>query len=221
MFFILHYSSKYFEGILFILVQAPYGVGDRIHLSRPEQETSIDGSSGWIVEKVTLYTTSVYWGATNERATLANGAISNLRIINAARSPNAQCFVNMKFAIDTPYEKIEIFKAAIEQFLKDRPREWLAFVGFRPTEVAVEKGFINYVTIAQHRSAWQDIGSVLVSKAELVTYELEVAKQLDMKYSAPHLPVDLRMAGQDGNNNELTPKDIMSLAEPDSGNRRW
>jgi len=131
-------SSKYFEGIMFILMQKPYGVGDRIHLSRPEQETSIDGASGWIVEKVSLYSTHLYWGATNERATLANGAISNMKVINAARSPCAQIFVNMKFALDTPYEKIEIFKAAIEQYLKDRPREWLALVGFRPTAVAVE-----------------------------------------------------------------------------------
>jgi putative effector of murein hydrolase LrgA (UPF0299 family) len=51
---------------------------------------------------VTLYTTSVYWAATNERATLCNGAISNLRVINAARSPNAVVFVTLKFAIDTP-----------------------------------------------------------------------------------------------------------------------
>jgi hypothetical protein len=122
--------------------------------------------------------------------------VQNMRVINAARSPNAQIFVNMKFAIDTPHEKVEVFKAAIEQFLKDRPREWLAFVGFRPTEVAVEKGYINFVTIAQHRSSWQDLGSVLVSKAELVTYELEVAKRLEMTYHQPHLPVDLQISEQ-------------------------
>lgn len=97
------------QGILFILGQRPYGVGDRIHLSNPASETSANGSSGWIVEKVTLTTTTVYWGATNERATLRNGAIAvssllwtdphtsclgflhvfyqNLRVINAARSP--------------------------------------------------------------------------------------------------------------------------------------
>jgi hypothetical protein len=52
------------------------GVGDRIHLSYPNQETNIDGSAGWIVEQISLYTTSLYWVATNERATIANGAIS-------------------------------------------------------------------------------------------------------------------------------------------------
>ena len=131
-----------------------------------------------------------------------------MRVINATRSPNAQIFVNMKFAIDTPYEKVEIFKAAVEQFLKDRPREWLAFVGFRPTEVAVEKGYINYLTIAQHRSSWQDLGAVLTSKAELVTYELEVAKKLEMRYHSPHLPVDLKISSS----GEMTPYDAQSIS---------
>jgi small-conductance mechanosensitive channel len=44
--------------VLFILVQRPYGVGDRIHLSNPQNETSPEGSSGWIVEKVTLAVTT-------------------------------------------------------------------------------------------------------------------------------------------------------------------
>ena len=91
----------------------------------------------------------------------------------------------------------------MEEFLKDRPREWLTFVGFRPTEVAVERGFINYVTIAQHRASWQDIGAVLSSKAELVTYELEVAKQLQMRYLSPPLPVNLTLKGT--STNEMTP----------------
>lgn len=184
-------SSKYFDGCLFILLQRPYGVGDRMHLSNPQNETSPDGSSGWIVEKVTLFTTSVYWGATNERATLCNGAISSLRVINAARSPNAVVSVLLKFSIDTEYEKIEIFRGAVEQYLKDRPREWLTFVGFRPTEVAPDKGYIGYKIIAQHRNSWQAVGGVIESKANLTTYCLEVAKQLEMRYLSPPLPVSL------------------------------
>jgi len=220
-----HCNFCFLQGLLFILVQKPYGtyirtcfsyfisrlrlfcsnknkrycfivgVGDRIHLSNPQNETSPDGSSGWIVEKVTLTTTTVYWGTTNERATLSNGAISNLRVINAARSPNATIFVELKFEINTPYEKIAIFKTAVEQFMKDRPREWLTFLAFRPTVVEVDKGFIGYKVIAQHRNSWQGICWILESKSSLTTYCLEVAKQLDMRYHAPPLPVSLNMMG--------------------------
>lgn len=168
-----------------------------MHLSNPQNETSPDGSSGWIVEKVTLFTTSVYWGATNERATLCNGAISNLRVINAARSPNATVYVDLKFGMNTEYEKIEIFRAAVEQYLKDRPREWLTFVGFRPSEVAPEKGYIGYKVIASHRNSWQAIGGIIESKANLTTYCLEVAKQLEMRFLLPPLPVSLSMKESD------------------------
>ena len=119
----------------------------------------------------------------------------NLRVINAARSPNATVYVELKFGIDTPYEKIAIFRSAVEQFLKDRPREWLTFIGFRPSEVAVDRGFIGYKIIAQHRNHWQGVGAILESKASLTTYCLEVAKQLEMRYHAPPLPVDLALKG--------------------------
>lgn len=205
-----------FEGILFILFQRPYGVGDRVHFSDPNSETSIDGSSGWIVEELTLLTTTLHWGATNERATINNGAICNFRVINAARSPNAQIYVNMKFGIDTPYESIEVFRAAVEQFLKERPREWLAFGGFRPTEVAQDRGFTNYVIIAQHRNSWQHLGGILTSKADLVKFCMEISKQLKMTYTSPSLPVELSMRGSEGAKcdkaREITPANLASLA---------
>lgn len=99
----------------------------------------------------------------------------------------------MKFSIGTDYTKIQVFRSAAEQFLKDRPRQWASFIGFRPTEVVVDRGYISYTLIAQHRESWQKIGAILNSKANLTTYLLEVAKQLGLRYISPSLPVDLRM----------------------------
>jgi hypothetical protein len=164
-----------------------------MHLSDASTDTCPNGSAGWIVEKVTLFSTHVYWGTTNERATLCNGAISNFRVINAARSPNAIIFVGVKFGINAQYEQIEIFREAIQQYLKDRPREWLTFIAFRPSEVAVDKGYIGYTVIAQHRNAWQAVGGITESKANLTTYCLEVSKQLGMRFVHPPLPVTLTM----------------------------
>ncbi len=73
---------------------------------------------------------------------------------------------------------------------------FLNFLVFEiPSEVAVDRGFIGYKVIAQHRNHWQGIGGILESKAALVTYCLEVAKQLEMRYHAPPLPVDLNLKG--------------------------
>jgi small-conductance mechanosensitive channel len=42
--------SKMFEGWLFILLQRPYDIGDRIHVSNVQQDTNADGNPSWIVK---------------------------------------------------------------------------------------------------------------------------------------------------------------------------
>lgn len=98
-----------------------------------------------------------------------------------------------KFGIDVPYEKIMIFRKAAEQHVAARPREWLAFLGFRSGAISVDLGFITYTIIVQHREPWQNVRSILESKGALTAYCLEVAKQLDMRYRSPPLPVDLNV----------------------------
>lgn len=43
-------ASKYFEGLLLVLVRQPYDIGDRIALSNPTDDTNADGSVTWFVE---------------------------------------------------------------------------------------------------------------------------------------------------------------------------
>ena len=50
-------SSKYFEGLLMILVRKPYDIGDRIFVAAVESVSSATGSAGWIVKDITLYYT--------------------------------------------------------------------------------------------------------------------------------------------------------------------
>lgn len=64
-------------------------------------------------------------------------------------------FVFLKFGIDVPYQKVQLFKKTMEEFAKQRPRDWLAFCGFRATRVEQEQGFIEYLMVLQHREAWQ------------------------------------------------------------------
>ena len=142
-------SSKYFEGVLFILVRRPYGIGDRIHVSNIEVDTSLEGTPGWIVENVTLFETVATWTPTQERCSLSNGSLANSRIINAARSPQAQFHLFLKFHIDEPYEKILIFKSAIEEYMRARPREWLALNGFRAHRVVADQGYVEYIIVIQ------------------------------------------------------------------------
>jgi hypothetical protein len=98
-------------------------------------------------------------------------------------------------AIDTPYDKVLIFKSAAEEYLKARPREWLSLNRFLAQDVVSDQGYVRYALVVQHRSSWQDIGQLLDSKANLSSYCQEVQRQLGMNYHAPPLPVDLKYAG--------------------------
>ena len=147
-------SSKYFEGLLFILIRRPYMIGDGIHISDPNDETAGTGSGWWLVEDVTLFTTSVIFMFTNERATLSNGSLANSRIINSTRSPNASLHILLTFPVDVTYKKLEIFHKALEEYVNNRPREWVGGIRFRVTRVEAAQGFVEYIAAANHRASW-------------------------------------------------------------------
>ena len=80
--------------------------GDRIHISDVNSQTDPNGSTGWVVENVSLFSTTMFWTATNECATVSNAAIANSRIINAARSPHAKLQVKMMFEFNSTNKQV-------------------------------------------------------------------------------------------------------------------
>lgn len=48
--------------------------------------------------------------------------------------------------------------------------------------------------VVQHREPWQNVGTVLDSKGNLMSYCAEVQKMLGIQYKAPPMPVDLTLA---------------------------
>mmetsp|Transcript_997 Transcript_997/g.2206 ORF Transcript_997/g.2206 Transcript_997/m.2206 type:complete len:135 (-) Transcript_997:36-440(-) len=99
----------------------------------------------------------------------------------------------MKFGSDVSYQMVKVFQAAIETFVKSRPREWAQLNGFRATRVEMELNYIEYVIVATHREMWQNIGPILQSKADLASYSLEVSKKLNLRYHNPPKPVHLSL----------------------------
>ncbi|CAJ1957654.1 unnamed protein product [Cylindrotheca closterium] len=185
-------ASKYFEGILFILLRRPYNIGDLINASHIESETGLMGSIGWIVQNVTLFETTMTWLPTLETASVANGALASSRIVNWARSPNARFVIFLYFPIETKYETLTLFRGAIEEYMKARPREWLAFNALRVLDVFTDRGYIRVELVVQHREAWQNPGAIYDSRGNLVSFCNEVQKLLGMQFKRPPLPIDIR-----------------------------
>lgn len=187
-------ASLYFQGVLLVLVRQPYDIGDRIAVSNPMLDSSPDGSTTWFVENITLFTTTVRNAATNEVATYSNSSLAPLRIINAARSPKGITALRLKFAIDVSLDKIKLFGAAVEEFVKERPREFIKLAAFRVALIEADLGFVQYVLILQHQDSWQNIGAIKQSQADVASFCLELSKKLDMRYVAPPMPVNLSLA---------------------------
>ena len=78
----------------------------------------MDGSIAWVVNNVTLFETTLTWLPTQENASVSNGSLASSRIINWARSPNARFVIVFICPIETKYETLELFKRAVEEFLK-------------------------------------------------------------------------------------------------------
>ena len=182
------------QGVLFILLQRPYGIGDRISVSNSESLADGGGAQGWIVEDFNMFSTSLILAATNERASISNGNLAKSRIINGGRSTKATITFTLKFGINVPFQKIEIVRQAVARFVKERPREWRSLIGFRATGIQEDQGFIQYIVILTHREMWQNIGTLLPSKATLQAFCLELQKRLNIRYVSPPRPVDLRFS---------------------------
>ena len=73
-------ASKMFEGWLFILLRRPYDIGDRIHIAMPNTDPGSHGCASWFVRDVDLFTTTVVFGGTGEKATLNNGSLAMYRV---------------------------------------------------------------------------------------------------------------------------------------------
>lgn len=177
--------------MLIIARRKPYGVGDKVYFNNPQSDCSPNGSAGWFVRDISLYHTTLVYGTTNECCTVSNGSLAGLRVINAARSPKGVLYVYLKFGIEVPWSKIQVFETALRAFVKSRPREWLGLNGFRTTRVEADLGFHEMVVVLQHRESWQNTGALLVSKAEVTAFCHELQKKMDMRYKSPPLPVDL------------------------------
>ena len=185
-------SSDYFRGLLFILVQRPYDIGDRISVSGIESASNPNGSAGWIVKDVTLYHTAVIYAGTQEYATYSNGALSKSRIINCARSPRAQLNFLMKFSIDISHATIEEFHLELKDYVKSKPREWLAFNAFWLTNIEADLGFVEYKIWIQHRDSWQNTAALTTALADVRQFAVNLSKQKGMQYRSPPLPVEMR-----------------------------
>ena len=125
--------------------------------------------------------------------------------------------IRMKFGINTSSQQINLFQSALEKFIEDRPQEYHNTLGFRLNTVVADLGYIEYMIVVQCRSSWQKIASVLDSRAKVNSFCLELQKQLDMRYVAPPMPINLNLNKPDGANETTSSNAIPRRSSKESG----
>lgn len=178
-------TSKFIEGVLLIVARRPYEIGDRIMIVGSENTTASDWGLTWFVEDVNLYNTTLRYSSTNEVATITNGSIAASRIINCARSSNALVTLTLKYTLKMTDEEASALEDALNQYVKNLPRNWVGVIGFRSDELDPDFEYIQYTMRIQHRKTWQDANEIVKDKAKLLKFMYETASKLGIVYSTP------------------------------------
>ena len=129
-----------------------------------------------------------------ETATVANGAMASMKILNGARSQNAQVSFTLLVDINSVIDqRIKTFKDELFKYVKSKPRQWLKPVAFRMnTHEADGSGCLEYEFTLQHRESWQQIGAIKDSKSDIRKFCFDLKQSLGMNGSIgiPSSPAD-------------------------------
>jgi hypothetical protein len=115
-----------------------------------------------------------------EHATVANGAMAAMKILNGARSQNAQVSFNLLVDINSVKDqRINQFKDELFKYVKSKPRQWLKPIAFRMNTYEVDgSGCLEYEFTLQHRESWQQIGAIKDSKSDIRKFCFDLKESL-------------------------------------------
>jgi hypothetical protein len=145
-------------------------------VGKVDRETRLNDSNGWVVEKFDILTTTVRSILTGELATIANGDLAKTRITNMRRSDCANVRIDLKFGSGVPFQSVKVFRVAVENFARDRDREWAGIVSFRSTNTESGLGYVEYELTLRTRGSWQEVSIVTFC---LSTGKLDIASPLN------------------------------------------
>lgn len=168
-----------------IVVRRPYDLGDRVLIANSDSVADPENvASSWFVQDLTLYSTTLRFGPTNEIATVDNGSIARSRIVNYNRSPNAIVMLRLRFCLASQ-EQIIVFREALESFVQDRPRIWDSILFFRCENIDKDMLLMEYTLRIRHTKTWQDAASILMNRSELFTFCFELGEKLEINFDPP------------------------------------
>ncbi|CAJ1961477.1 unnamed protein product [Cylindrotheca closterium] len=174
------------EGIILIVGRRPYDIGDRIIISDSPGGPAPGVDESWFVEDITLFSTTLRFGNSNEVATVSNGSIAQARITNCAKSSKATVQLSLRFHIKF-HEGSNLldFREALDTYVLNNPNRWDSISFFRCEAIDTDDDFVVYRLETQSTQSWQPAPRVLEHRAQLHRFILDLAIKMEVQYEAP------------------------------------
>jgi len=198
--------AKAIEGIILVIGRRPYDIGDRIVISANPGGPVPGIANSWFVEDITLFSTTLRFGGSNEVATVSNGSIAQSRITNCARSKNAIVHLLMRFHIRfLEGDNLRDFREALDLYVLQNPNRWDSIVFFRCDEIDSDNEFVLYNLTIRSAQSWQPATRVMEHRSQLNRFCKDLADKMEVSYNSPITSTIVYSGGeiQDATNPEV------------------
>lgn len=127
---------------------------------------------------------------------MSNFAISQSKIVNCQRSPNAVVFIKLKLsAAILDGDKVQLFQKSLEDYVNENPRIWNSLLVFRHDHFGNLQGpwstnnvfdadyrFVVFTLAFQHRVSWQYAARIMANRSDLMRHIYDICLEMGVQY---------------------------------------
>lgn len=142
----------------------------------------------WIVEDISITSTTLRFGTSNEIVTIANSSLADARITNCYRSEKATIviFFNFHISCHVGGKTIQMFREGIEEHIRENPNTWDSLFYLRCESIDSNKELAVYKLSVRHAQTWQVHNRILYDRGELFQYAIALSFKLHINYDVPN-----------------------------------
>lgn len=144
---------------------------------------------------ITLSCTTLRFSKSNEVATVSNFAMSQSKIVNCQRSPNAIVGFKLRLGIKIlDGDNLKILEEELKKYVEDNPRIWDSMLFLRKDHIGgvnetlgvdpldADYRFVIVSVCFQHRLSWQFTMRIMLHRGELFHHIYKICHDLDVQY---------------------------------------
>ncbi|CEO97944.1 Mechanosensitive ion channel MscS domain-containing protein [Plasmodiophora brassicae] len=149
--------SQTVVSIMYIFIQKPFDVGDRLRIDKDE----------FIVQKMNLLTTTLR-SDDNSLRVVVNQQLANSPLTNLSRTSSAIVIVSVQVPIEMSAAAMRDFRTQLSNFLSMNEDQWFPVLHIFVVDCTGDKGPLSLTVRAQLRLGWDDAQQALLCRSRFV-----------------------------------------------------